>query len=210
MQQKADIIPFTPHESYADILSKQEKHVEHMLCYKGAEAIFYGEHAPVYTCGTSGKETDVTGNFPEIPLIHTGRGGELTYHGPGQLVIYPLLDLRERGRDLRSYVNHLQKAIIDTLTEYDIKAYTNDDIGVWVKTGTGEEKIAAIGIRIRKWITFHGIALNINPELSHFQGIIPCGIHDRGVTSMAKCGVIPERERLAQHLIARILDFQIS
>ena len=154
----------------------------------GREKLFFVEHAPVYTAGSSAVDADYLG-VNQIPVIKTGRGGKLTYHGPGQRVVYPIIDLRKRGRDLRQYISALQNWLIESLGEFGIDAYTTDDVGVWVSTHRGEEKIAAIGVRVRKWIAFHGIALNVHPNLEHFKGIIPCGIQNKSVTSMAALGV---------------------
>lgn len=139
----------------------------------------------VYTAGTSANiQTDYFNK--NIPLVETGRGGQITYHGPGQIVAYPIINLNNREKDLKKYIQNLQAWIINTLKHFDINAFTTDDVGVWVKLDNGSiKKIAAIGIRVRKWVTFHGIALNVNTDLSKFNGIVPCGITQHGVTSIA-------------------------
>ncbi|MEO6015281.1 MAG: lipoyl(octanoyl) transferase LipB [Devosia sp.] len=158
-----------------------------------AEAVWLVEHPPLYTSGTSAAPGDLLqpGRFP---VYEAGRGGEYTYHGPGQRVAYLMLDLRERGRDVRCFVQGLESWIIDTLAAFNVTGEMRDGrIGVWVRQPGrlgGESKIAAIGVRISKWVTTHGIALNVAPDLSHFDGIVPCGISDRGVTSLEDLGQI--------------------
>ena len=149
------------------------------------ETLFINELDDVYTAGTSANiETDYFNK--DIPLVETGRGGEITYHGPGQIVAYPIINLNNREKDLKKYIQNLQAWIINTLKHFNIDAFTTDDVGVWVKLDNGSiKKIAAIGIRVRKWVTFHGIALNVNTDLSKFNGIVPCGITQHGVTSIA-------------------------
>ncbi len=151
------------------------------------------EHPPLYTLGTSAKAGDVVGTsvFPTYP---TGRGGQVTYHGPGQRVVYVMRDLKRHadaaGPDLRAYVKDLERWIILTLAEFGIEGFTRDGrIGVWVNTPSGEAKIAALGVRVQKWVTSHGISLNVNPDLSHYAGIVPCGIREFGVTSLSALGV---------------------
>lgn len=155
------------------------------------EAVWLLEHPPLYTAGTSAQEADLL--KPRFPVFDAGRGGQYTYHGPGQRVAYVMLDLRERGRDIRCFVNHLEQWVIDTLAAYNIKAERREGrIGVWVprpdKGILREDKIAAIGVRVSKWVSFHGISLNISPDLSHYDGIVPCGISDQGVTSFEDLG----------------------
>lgn len=191
----------SPKTSYEDALEMQESRVAKVIEGTEKETLFMVEHAPVYTCGTSADiEKDVLGT-KQIPVVKTGRGGQITYHGPGQRVVYPILDLSKRNKDLRKYICNLQKWIIHTLKEFGIEAYSSDDVGVWVKTERGEEKIAAIGVRVRKWITFHGIALNVNPKLEDYKGIVPCGISEKGVTSMEALGVDVSMEEVDKKLI---------
>ena len=157
------------------------------------EAVWLVEHPPLYTSGTSSAAADLL--QPErFPVYEAGRGGEYTYHGPGQRVAYLMLDLRARGRDVRCLVQGLEGWLIDTLADFNVDGEIRDGrIGVWVKTPGrpgGESKIAAIGVRVSKWVTTHGIALNVAPDLSHFSGIVPCGINDRGVTSLEDLGQI--------------------
>ena len=158
------------------------------------ELVWLLEHPPLYTSGTSGKQDDLLD--PRFPLFTTGRGGQLTYHGPGQRVAYVMLDLKRRRPDVRAYVASLEEWIIRTLEAYKVRGERREDrVGVWVKRpdkGVGhEDKIAAIGVRLRRWVSFHGIALNVEPDLSHFSAIVPCGVVDAryGVTSLVDLGL---------------------
>jgi lipoyl(octanoyl) transferase len=154
------------------------------------------EHPPLYTAGTSAKPHDLLGT-PPFPVYKSGRGGQYTYHGPGQRVVYLMLDLRARGRDIRAFVQEVEAWVIDALTAFNVKGEVRcDRVGVWVdRTQSGgpirEDKIAAVGLRIRKWVSFHGISLNVEPDLHHFEAIIPCGIRDEGlgVTSLVNLGL---------------------
>jgi len=197
---------------YLDALAQQEAAVAALSEGKAGQIIFFCEHTPVYTAGTSAPEADYIGGT-EIPVIKTGRGGRFTYHGPGQRVVYPIVDLKARNRDLRAYVCDLQKWLIATLKDFGIDAYTRDEVGVWVNTPLGAEKIAAVGVRVRKWVAFHGIALNIHPDMAHFKGIVPCGISDKGVTSFHKLGITTTMDevdaRLAHHF-ERIFNTRLT
>ncbi len=153
------------------------------------EEVWLLEHPPLYTAGTSAKPTDLV--EPErFDVFETGRGGQYTYHGPGQRVGYVMLDLRQRGRDVAAFVRGLEQWVIDSLAEFNVTAERRcGRVGVWVVREDGrEEKIAAIGVRLKKWVSFHGISINVNPDLSHFGGIVPCGITDHGVTSLTDLG----------------------
>ncbi len=160
---------------------------------EAAEAVWLVEHPPLYTAGTSADRHDLL-QPDRFPVYEAGRGGEYTYHGPGQRVAYLMLDLKARGRDVRCLVQGLEGWIIDTLQSFNVTGEIRDGrIGVWVKQPGrlgGESKIAAIGVRVSKWVTTHGIALNVSPDLGHFSGIVPCGIADRGVTSLEDLGQI--------------------
>jgi lipoyl(octanoyl) transferase len=155
------------------------------------EAVWLIEHPPLYTSGTSAAPADLL-DPQRFPVYEAGRGGEYTYHGPGQRVVYLMLDLRARGRDVRCLVQGLEGWIIDTLAAFNVDGARSDGrIGVWVSQPGrpgGESKIAAVGVRVSKWVTTHGVALNVAPDLSHFGGIVPCGISDRGVTSLEDLG----------------------
>ena len=173
------------------------------------ELVWLVEHPPLYTAGTSAEAADLLdpGRFP---VYEAGRGGEYTYHGPGQRVAYLMLDLKSRGRDVRCLVQGLEGWVIDTLAAFNITGELRDGrIGVWVRQPDrpgGESKIAAIGVRVSKWVTTHGIALNVSPDLSHFDGIVPCGINDRGVTSLEDLGhlaSIPEVDGLLRTAFER-------
>ncbi len=157
------------------------------------EAVWLVEHPPLYTAGTSAAAGDLL-DARRFPVYEAGRGGEYTYHGPGQRVAYLMLDLKARGRDVRCLVQGLEGWIVDTLGAFNVTGEIRDGrIGVWVKQPGrpgGESKIAAIGVRVSKWVTTHGIALNVAPDLSHYDGIVPCGISDRGVTSLEDLGQI--------------------
>jgi len=153
------------------------------------ELVWLVEHPPLYTAGTSANPEDLVA--PDRFEVHeTGRGGQYTYHGPGQRVAYVMLDLRQRGRDVSAFVRGLEQWIMDTLSQFDVTAERRcGRVGVWVTRENGrEEKIAAIGVRLKKWVSFHGISINVSPDLSHFDGIVPCGIREHGVASFASLG----------------------
>ena len=158
------------------------------------ELVWLLEHPALYTSGTSGQTRDL--RDPRFPVIATGRGGQVTYHGPGQRVAYAMLDLKRRNPDVRAYVASLERWIIGTLAQFDVRGERREDrIGVWVrrpeKGADHEDKIAAIGVRLRRWVSLHGIAINVAPDLRHYQAIVPCGIDDPryGVTSLRDLGV---------------------
>lgn len=152
------------------------------------ELVWLLEHPPLFTAGTSASDGDLIDTLG-LPVYRTGRGGQYTYHGPGQRVAYVMLDLKRRTPDVRLYVQSLVRWLIATLDTFGIRGFTREDrIGVWVNTEDGEKKIGALGVRIRQWVTYHGISLNVNPDLSHYRGIVPCGIRDFGVTSLAALG----------------------
>tara|TARA_B100000959_G_scaffold272882_1_gene322754 strand:- start:187 stop:855 length:669 start_codon:yes stop_codon:yes gene_type:complete len=154
------------------------------------ELLWFLEHPPLYTAGTSARAEDLL--EPErFPVHKVGRGGQYTYHGPGQRVVYTMLDLKNRESDVRKFVRDLEAWVIDSLAEFGVSGERREDrVGIWVDLENGrEKKIAAIGIRVRHWITFHGIAINVNPELEHFSGIVPCGIAEHGVTSLHDLGI---------------------
>ena len=154
------------------------------------ELVWLLEHPPLYTGGTSARDEDLLD--PRRLRVHrTGRGGRYTYHGPGQRIAYVMLDLTRRDRDVRCHVHRLEEWMIRTVARFGVKGERRDGrVGIWVaRPGGSEEKIAAIGVRVRRWVTYHGVALNVDPELDHYRGIIPCGIADHGVTSLAQLGV---------------------
>jgi lipoyl(octanoyl) transferase len=188
-----------PHRvSYPDAVQTMERRVASIAAGQAPELVWLLEHPPLYTAGTSARPEHLLD--PErFPVFQTGRGGQFTYHGPGQRVAYVMLDLQRRGRaDLRRYVRDLEEWLISTLAHFGIRGERRPGrVGIWVTRSDGtEEKIAAIGVRVRRWITYHGVSLNRDPDISHFQGIVPCGVADRGVTSLAALGVRVSTEEL--------------
>ncbi|WP_417477052.1 lipoyl(octanoyl) transferase LipB [Maricaulis sp.] len=178
--------------AYPDAVAIMEARVAAIASGEASELVWLLEHPPLYTAGTSAKPDDLL--MPDrFPVYTTGRGGEYTYHGPGQRVAYVMLDLTKRGRDARKFVCNLERWLIATAASFGIEAGTREGrVGVWVERGDGrEDKIAAIGVRLRRWVSFHGIAFNIAPDLTHFSGITPCGISNPlyGVTSLADLGI---------------------
>ena len=161
------------------------------------ELVWLVEHPPLYTAGTSADVADLVAP-DRFPVFSTGRGGEYTYHGPGQRVVYVMLDLKRRRQDVRAFVAALEAVVIDTLDSMNVRGERREDrVGVWVRRperpplpdgSPAEDKIAALGIKLRKWVSFHGISINVEPDLSHFSGIVPCGIRDHGVTSLVDLG----------------------
>ena len=177
---------------YDDALAAMEQRAAAIAAGEAAELIWLLEHPPLYTAGTSSKWEDLV-EPDRFPVHKTGRGGQFTYHGPGQRVVYTMLDIRRRTGDVRAFVHLLEDWIIDTLARFEVHAETRSDrVGVWVPRpdkGEGQEdKIAAIGIRVRRWVSFHGLSLNVAPDLSHFSGIVPCGVTQHGVTSLSDLG----------------------
>lgn len=175
-----------------------------------AELVWLLEHPPLYTAGTSARDSDLVepGLFP---VHRTGRGGRYTYHGPGQRVGYVMLDLRRRGADLRAYVHGLEDWLLRTLARFGLRGERRPDrVGIWIDEGGGRDsKIAAIGVRVRHWVSFHGVALNVDPDLSHYRGIVPCGIAGHGVTSLARQGVaaaMPEVDAAMKAAFAEVFD----
>jgi lipoyl(octanoyl) transferase len=178
---------------YPEAIAAMEARVAAIAAQQAPEQVWLLEHPPLYTSGTSGKPGDLLD--PRFPMFVTGRGGQLTYHGPGQRVAYAMLDLKRRQPDVRAYVAGLEQWIIRTLAAFNVRGERREDrVGVWVKRpdkGFGcEDKIAAIGVRLRRWVSFHGIALNVEPDLTHFDAIVPCGVADPryGVTSLVDLG----------------------
>jgi len=165
-----------------------EQRVDDVFAGSKNEMLWIIEHKPVYTAGTSSKNTDLINK--NIKVIKTNRGGKHTFHGPGQKVVYFVLNLNKRGKNIRSFVNKIEKCIIEILKEYKIESYADrKNVGIWVKNKNKSEKIAAIGIKVRKWIAYHGFSLNVSNDLNEYNSIIPCGIRDKKVTSMKKVGV---------------------
>ena len=176
---------------YPAAMETMEVRVAEIISTKAPEMLWLLEHPPLYTSGTSAQADDLLDKH-RFPVYDAGRGGQFTYHGPGQRIAYVMLDLKRRNAmDVRAYVQKLEQWVINTLARFDVEGFVREGrIGVWTIDKQGKEaKIAAIGIRIRKWVTYHGISLNVHPDLSHYSGIIPCGIDTFGVTSLAALGV---------------------
>ena len=205
-----DWLVFDGLSPYPDMLDLMKERAAAVAAGTAPEAIFLVEHPPLYTAGTSARHEDLLegGRFP---VYEAGRGGQYTYHGPGQRVAYTMLDLRARGRDIRCFVSNLEQVVIDTLAAFNIVGERRDGrIGVWVRRpdrGDGaEDKIAAIGVRVSKWVSFHGLSLNIAPDLGHYTGIVPCGISDHGVTSFEDLGQIVSMEEVDMALKAAFAE----
>ncbi len=178
---------------YEDAVAFMERRAADIRAGTAPECLWFVEHPPLYTAGTRAQAADLVdpGRFP---VYETGRGGQYTYHGPGQRVVYVMLDLTRWGRDLRRFVHALEDWVIRTLARFNLQGEIRDGrVGVWVpRPGFAgrEDKIAAIGVRVRHWVTFHGISLNVDPDLSHYAGIVPCGIAEHGVTSLLDQGIV--------------------
>lgn len=172
---------------YPEAVDFMERRVADIAEGKARELVWLVEHPPIYTAGTSAKDSDLI--EARFPVFKTGRGGQFTYHGPGQRVGYVMLDLHHRGGDVRRYVHDLEEWVIRALARLNVNGERRQDrVGIWVVRGQREDKIAALGVRVRRWVTYHGIALNVAPDLTHFSGIVPCGIRGHGVTSLADLG----------------------
>ncbi|HEY7960029.1 MAG TPA: lipoyl(octanoyl) transferase LipB [Sphingomicrobium sp.] len=174
--------------AYEEALAFMEERVAAIREGTARECVWLLEHPPLFTAGTSADPAELT-NPQALPVFEAGRGGRYTYHGPGQRVGYVMLDLDKRGRDIRCFVHALEGWMIDTLAELGVAAHRAPGrIGIWVGNGPDEAKIGALGVRVRRWVTLHGFSLNVAPDLSHFEGIVPCGIAEFGVTSLDKLG----------------------
>ncbi|MFD1696884.1 lipoyl(octanoyl) transferase LipB [Roseibium aestuarii] len=178
---------------YQDAVAEMDRCVAAIAAGEMRERVWLLEHPPLYTAGTSARDEDLV-DPDRFPVFATGRGGQHTYHGPGQRVAYVMLDLKRREQDVRAFVAALEAWVINTLWSYHVRGERREDrVGVWVRRpergATVEDKIAAIGIRLRKWVTFHGISFNVDPDLDHFSGIVPCGISEHGVTSLVDLGL---------------------
>ena len=196
----------TPYETAIKLM---EARVDDIIAGRKSEAVWLLEHPPLYTAGTSAQPGDLRtpGRFP---VFNSARGGQYTYHGPGQRVVYVMLDLNQRGRDVRKFVQMLEHWVIATLAEFNITGEIRENrVGVWVQRPEkpqtipgqiAEDKVAAIGIRLRKWVSFHGISINVEPDLTHFDGIVTCGISDHGVTSLVDLGLPVTMDDLDQAL----------
>ncbi len=178
-----------PH-GYPEAVAAMETRVAEIRAGRSPELVWLLEHPPLYTAGTSADDADLVdpGRFP---VYRTGRGGQYTYHGPGQRVAYVMLDLQRRGGDLRRFVHDLEDWLIRALARFNVKGERREGrVGIWITREAGrEDKIAAIGVRVRRWVTYHGVALNVDPDLGHFEGIVPCGVREHGVTSLVDLGL---------------------
>jgi lipoyl(octanoyl) transferase len=184
--------------AYPEAIEAMERRVARIIGSESPELVWLLEHPPLYTAGTSAKPADLL-RPDRFPVFATRRGGEYTYHGPGQRVAYAMLDLSARGRDVRAYVWRLEEWIIRTLADFNVTGERRAGrVGVWVRRpdkpplpdgNPAEDKVAAIGVRVRRWVSFHGIAINVDPDLEHFTGIVPCGISGYGVTSLVDLGL---------------------
>lgn len=191
---------------YRQALAEMDARNRAIASGEAAEMIWLLEHPPVYTAGTSAAADEMLD--PRFEVVEAGRGGRYTYHGPGQRIGYVMLDLTRRGRDVRSYVHSLEGWVIDTLADLGVASRRSPGrIGIWTDDGGSEAKIGAIGVRVRRWVTMHGFSVNLAPDLSHFAGIVPCGIADFGVTSMERLGNRVSASRFDEALLARMPDF---
>jgi lipoyl(octanoyl) transferase len=177
---------------YQDAVAEMEARVAAIAAGRAPERVWLVEHPPLYTAGTSAREEDLI-EPSRFPVFRSGRGGQFTYHGPGQRVAYVMLDLGRRTPDVRRFVTALEAWLIAALAAFNLRGERREDgVGVWVrrldKGALAADKIAAIGVRVRRWVTFHGVSLNVDPDLSHFSGIVPCGVRGQGVTSLVDLG----------------------
>jgi lipoyl(octanoyl) transferase len=193
--------------NYPESVKIMEKRIENISSKKKSELIWFLEHPSIYTAGTSADKKDLL-KKNIFPVFKSSRGGEYTYHGPGQRIIYIMLDLRERNYDIRSFVNALENSVMDTLNDLGVKSLLiKGKVGVWIKSSIknqSEKKISSIGLRVRKGITFHGISINIKPNLDHFNGIISCGNKNNGVTSLKELGVMLPTEKIDEILLKNL------
>ena len=193
---------------YEEALAFMERRVEDIHRRTQPECVWLLEHPPLYTAGTSAADDELL-DPDRFPVYRTGRGGRYTYHGPGQRVAYVMADLGKRGNDVRAFVHDLEEWVIRTLAGFNVTAKRRQDrVGIWVRRGapdnpaSREDKIAAIGVRVRRWITYHGIAINLDPDLEHYSGIVPCGIAGHGVTSLWDLGITAAMPELDAQLMA--------
>ena len=192
---------------YPDAVQTMDSRAAAIRSGIASELVWLLEHPPLYTAGTSADPAELL-NPARFPVFTSGRGGRYTYHGPGQRVGYLLFDLEKRGRDIRRFVKSLEQWLIDSLAQLGVEAYRSEGrIGIWVRQNAVEAKIGAIGLRVRRWVTLHGFSINISPELSHFSGIVPCGIADSPVTSLAEMGLSNGQERFDRALMQGLGQF---
>jgi lipoyl(octanoyl) transferase len=182
---------------YPNALNFMDNRVVEIRQQNAGDCVWLLQHPPLYTAGTSSRPQDLL-DPDRFPVFEAGRGGQYTYHGPGQRIAYVMLDLKKRGSDIGAYIQDLEDWMILALQSFGVEAQKRQGrVGLWVDRGGGrEDKIAAIGVRVRRWVTFHGVALNVDPDLSHFGGIVPCGIQNYGVTSLWDLGLTPTMEEV--------------
>ncbi|MHA1538990.1 MAG: lipoyl(octanoyl) transferase LipB [Alphaproteobacteria bacterium] len=198
---------------YLDAIQFMEERVAAISAGTAEQMLWALEHPSLYTKGTSAKDGDLL-VADRFPVFEAGRGGEFTYHGPGQRVLYVMLDLKKWQKDVRAYVAALEDVVIRTLRHFDVVGERRAGrVGIWVQVGATEKKIAAIGVRLRKWVSFHGLAINVAPDLSHFSGIVPCGIQEYGVTSLADLGIstsLAEVDKVLQKEIINVFNLDLG
>ena len=192
---------------YAAALAAMEARNAAVQAGEAAELVWLLEHPPVYTAGTSADPAELVD--PRFEVVEAGRGGRYTYHGPGQRIGYLVLDLAKRGRDVRCFVHAIEGWVIATLAKFGVESWRAEGrVGIWTRDIDGSEaKIGAIGVRVRRWVTMHGFSVNLDPDLTHFGGIVPCGIAEYGVTSLARLGLRVSAEEWDEALIACAPDF---
>ena len=201
--------------AYPEAVAGMEQQVAGISSGDAGEQVWLVQHPPLYTAGTSADDNDLL-DAHRFPVFQAGRGGEFTYHGPGQRVGYVMLDLNQRGRDVRQFVRDLEEWMIVTLSSFGVNGERRDGrVGIWVDRGRHgglpgkEDKIAAIGVRLRRWVSFHGVSLNVCPDLSHYEGIVPCGISQHGVTSLQDLGIdatVEEVDVVLKAAFERVFD----
>jgi lipoyl(octanoyl) transferase len=193
--------------AYAQALAAMEARNQAVAAGTAAEFVWLLEHPPVYTAGTSADPAELVD--PRFEVVEAGRGGRYTYHGPGQRIGYLVLDLNRRGKDVRCFVHAIEGWVIATLARFGVESWRAEGrVGIWTRDVDGQEaKIGAIGVRVRRWVTMHGFSVNLDPDLSHFGGIVPCGIAEYGVTSMARLGLSVTAAQWDEALIATSDDF---
>ena len=192
---------------YTQVLAEMEDRNRAIAAGEADELLWLLEHPPVYTAGTSADVSELVD--PRFDVVEAGRGGRYTYHGPGQRIGYLMLDLNKRGKDVRCFVHSIEGWVIDTLADFGVEAWRAEGrVGIWTHDIDGKEaKIGAIGVRVRRWVTMHGFSVNLDPDLSHFGGIIPCGIEEFGVTSLARLGKNVDADTWDAALMARAPGF---
>jgi len=196
--------------AYPEALAEMETRAASVRSGEAAELVWLLEHPPLFTAGTSADPAELF-NPQNFPVHDAGRGGRYTYHGPGQRVVYVILDLERRGRDIRRFVHSLEGWVIDSLADLGVAARRAPErIGIWVDDQGKEAKVGAIGVRVRRWVTMHGFAVNLDPDLSHFTGIVPCGIAEFPVTSLARLGIEDSKVRFDEALKKRLNRFLLS